>query len=209
MSSLRIGITGGIGSGKSLICKIFALLGAPIYDADSRARKLMTEDPVLVDQIKKKFGIQSYQIDGSLNREYLSKEVFNDLMKLDELNRLVHPRVAIDGQKWMNENADAPYLIKEAALLFESGAHKALDKIIVVIATDALRVQRVINRDKTRSKEDVLKIIKSQMGEEEKISRADFVIKNDETTLVIPQVVKLHERFINRTKKGTSPLSKR
>src|SRR5947207_15033104 len=101
MISLRIGITGGIGSGKSLVCKIFATLGAPTYDADSRAKKLMTEDPVLVDQIKKKFGTQSYHINGSLNRDYLSKEVFNDPEKLEQMNKLVHPRVAVDSEKWM------------------------------------------------------------------------------------------------------------
>ena len=199
MSSLRIGITGGIGSGKSMVCQIFALLGAPTYDADSRARNLMTDDLVLVNQIKEKFGTQSYRTDGSLNREYLSKEVFNDSEKLSELNKLVHPRVAIDSEKWMNENENAPYVIKEAALLYESGAYKALDKIIVITASEDLRLQRVINRDKTRTKEDVLNIIRSQMTEEEKINRADFVIDNNETHLVIPQVLKLHERFINRT----------
>ncbi len=199
MASLRIGITGGIGSGKSLVCKIFALLGAPTYDADSRARSLMTEDQVLADQIKKRFGDQSYLADGTLNRQYLSKEVFNDPGKLTELNKMVHPRVALDSEKWINENAHSPYIVKEAALLFEAGAYKALDKIIVVSAPETLRVQRVINRDKTRTPEEVLKIIRNQLSEEEKISRADFVITNDETQLIIPQVLKLHERFINRT----------
>lgn len=199
MASLRIGITGGIGSGKSMVCKIFALLGAPTYDADTRARSLMTDDQVLVDQIKKKFGPQSYNTDATLNRQYLSKEVFNDPEKLAEMNKLVHPRVALDSEKWINANAQSPYVVKEAALLFESGAYKALDKIIVVTAPEALRLQRVVNRDKTRSQEDVMKIIRNQLAEEEKIRRADFVITNDETQLIIPQVLKLHERFINRT----------
>jgi len=199
MTSLLIGITGGIGSGISLVCKIFALLGAPTYDADSRARSLMTEDHVLVDQIKKRFGNQSYFEDGSLNRQYLGKEVFSDPEKLSELNKMVHPRVALDSEKWMNDNAHSPYIVKEAALLFEAGVYKALEKIIVVSAPEVLRVQRVINRDKTRTPEEVLKIIRNQLSEEEKISRADFVITNDETQLIIPQVLKLHERFINRT----------
>jgi dephospho-CoA kinase len=199
MASLRIGITGGIGSGKSIVCKIFALLGAPTYDADTRARSLMTDDQVLVDQIKEKFGNQSYYADHSLNRQYLSKEVFNDPEKLREMNELVHPRVALDSEKWMNENDHSPYIVKEAALLFESGAHKVLDKIIVVSAPEALRLQRVINRDKRRT-EEVLKIIRNQWPEEEKINLADFVIVNDEAHLIIPQVLKLHERFINRTK---------
>lgn len=197
MRTLRIGITGGIGSGKSMICKVFALLGAPTYDADSRAKNIMTDDRVLIDQIKGKFGDQSYHADGSLNREYLSKEVFNDPVKLLELNKLVHPRVAIDSEKWINENKNAPYIIKEAALLFESGSYKALDKIIVVTAPESIRLNRVIDRDKTKTKDDVLKIIRNQMSEVEKMSLADFIIKNDETDLVIPQVLKLHERFIN------------
>jgi dephospho-CoA kinase len=201
MRSLRIGITGGIGSGKSMVCKIFALLGAPIYDADSRARKLMTEDEVLIDQIKKKFGTRSYHIDGSLNREFLSEEVFNDSEKLEEMNKLVHPRVALDSERWMTDHANVPYVIKEAALLFESGAYKALDKIIVVAAPESLRLKRVINRDKTKTKEEVKKIIQSQMPEDEKKGRADFVINNDETDLVIPQILKLHERFINHPDK--------
>lgn len=199
MKTLRIGITGGIGAGKSLVCKIFALLGAPTYDADSRARSLMSNDLVLKDQIKKKFGNQSYLPDGTLNRQYLGKEVFNDPQKLAELNGLVHPRVALDSEKWMDENVGASYVVKEAALLFESGAYKSLDKIIVVTAPEALRLQRVISRDKTRTTEEVIKIFRNQQPEEDKVSRADFVITNDETQLIIPQVLKLHERFINRT----------
>src|ERR1041385_6717415 len=111
MKTLRVGITGGIGSGKSLVCKIFELLGAPTYDADSRARKLMTDDRVLVEQISNAFGVQSYHSDGSLNREFLSKEVFNNPLRLEELNKLVHPRVALDGERWMGENATVPYII--------------------------------------------------------------------------------------------------
>ena len=199
MKTLRIGITGGIGSGKSLVCKIFSCLRVPTYDADSRARKLMTEDSVLVDQIKKEFGAQSYKIDGTLNREFLSKEVFNNPTRLETLNRLVHPRVAIDGEKWMQENSTVAYTVKEAALLFESGSYQSLDKIIVVTAPERLRVQRVISRDKSRTEEDVLKIIRSQMNEDEKVSRADFLIVNDELNMLLPQVLKLHERFNNPT----------
>lgn len=193
---LSIGITGGIGSGKSLICKIFAKLGVPIYDADSKAKTLMTSDKILVAQIKKQFGESSYQVEGSLNRDYLSREVFNDPIKLERLNQLVHPRVGLDSEQWIEGNKGVPYVVKEAALLFESGAHKQLDKIIVVTAPETMRIQRVLNRDKSKSKEEVLKIIRSQMPEEEKIKLADFVIRNDESELVIPQVLKLHERFI-------------
>jgi dephospho-CoA kinase len=160
------------------------------------ARNLMTSDSVLIDQIKKEFGDLSYQSDGSLNREFLSKKVFNDPGKLEKLNRLVHPRVGIDSENWIERNKANPYVVKEAALLFESGANKSLDKIIVVTAPEPLRVQRVLNRDKSKSEEYVLKIIRNQMDEVEKIKKADYVIRNDETELVVPQVLKLHERFI-------------
>jgi dephospho-CoA kinase len=112
------------------------------------------------------------------------------------MNELVHPRVAVDSENWMERNKAHRYVVKEAALLFESGAYKLLDKIIVVSAPERLRMQRVLSRDKSRTEEDVAKIIRSQMGEAEKISKADFVILNDETELVVPQVLKLHERFI-------------
>ena len=193
---LRIGVTGGIGSGKSLICRIFAAFQVPIYDADAMAKKLMTSDSMLADQIKKQFGESSYHLDGSLNREYLSKEVFNSSIKLEKLNQLVHPRVAADSENWIEGNNGFPYVVKEAALLFEAGSYRGLDKIIVVTAPERLRIQRVLNRDGSRQEEDVKKIIRAQMADEEKIKRADFVILNDETELVVPQVLKLHERFI-------------
>jgi dephospho-CoA kinase len=192
---LQIGITGGIGSGKSLICKIFACLGVPIYDADSRAKSIMTTDGILIEQIKKEFGDLSYYADGRLNREYLSAAVFNDTAKLKRLNELVHPHVGADSEKWMEDNAIHPYLLREAALLFESGSFKKLDKTIVVTAPEALRVKRVLERDKQRTEREVITIIRNQMTEEEKVKRADFVIHNDETELVVPQVLKLHEQF--------------
>ncbi|MGC4022707.1 MAG: dephospho-CoA kinase [Cyclobacteriaceae bacterium] len=191
---LRIGVTGGIGSGKSLVCKIFATLGVPVYDADTRAKMLMTEDLILLEQIKNKFGSEAYS-SGTLNREYLSKRVFNDPEKLKELNSLVHPRVAEDSERWIQSNKDRKYIVKEAALLYESGSYKSLDKIIVVTAPEEVRIKRVLKRDQGRTKEDLLKIIKSQMSEEEKVGRADFIITNDESELLIPQVLKLHERF--------------
>jgi dephospho-CoA kinase len=193
---LQIGITGGIGSGKSLICKIFSCLGIPIYDADSRAKSIMTTDGILVKQIKKEFGSLAFNKDGNLNREYLSATVFNDAVKLKKLNDLVHPRVGVDSEKWVEENKTHPYLLREAALLFESGSFKKLDKVIVVTAPDVLRVRRVLQRDKQRTEQEVIAIIRNQMTEEEKVKRADFVIHNDETELVVPQVLKLHEQFI-------------
>jgi dephospho-CoA kinase len=195
---LQIGITGGIGSGKSFVCKIFACLGVHVYDADSHAKELMTTDGILVSEIKKEFGVLSYNVDGSLNRTYLSSTVFNDPERLKTLNGLVHPRVGINYEQWVDQRKDQPYVLKEAALLFEANSYKSLDKVIVVHANEALRLQRVLNRDHHRTADQVLAIIKNQMPEEEKLKRADFMIRNDETTLLIPQVVELHHRFISK-----------
>jgi len=192
---LHIGITGGIGSGKSLVSKIFGCLGAPVYDADSRARALMTGDAILMNEIRKAFGDQSYFDNGKLNRDYLSNVVFNDAAKLATLNSFVHPAVARDYIRWSEENKSHSYLVKEAALLFESGSYKTLDKIIVVQATEELRIARVQKRDPHRDLQKIKDIIRSQMAEEEKLRRADFIVRNDESELVIPQVLALHEEF--------------
>lgn len=193
---LQVGITGGIGSGKSLICKIFNALGVPTYDADSRAKMVMTTDGILVEAIKKEFGILSYDAKGVLNRQHLANSVFNQPDKLKRLNELVHPRVALDYENWVSSQADVKYVLKEAALLFESGSYQSLDKIIVVTAPETLRVKRVLLRDPHRSMQQTKEIISNQMAEEEKTKRADYVIVNDETTLLIPQVLNLHLQFI-------------
>lgn len=195
MLPLQIGITGGIGSGKSLVCKIFQTLGIPIYDADSRAKNIMTTDGILLSQIRKEFGDLSYHPDGTLNRTYLSASVFADPQKLDQLNRLVHPRVGLDYAQWVSRYQDVPYVLKEAALLYESGSDQALDYIIVVDAPVALRVKRVLQRDPQRSEKQVYDIIDKQWPDEEKKKRAHFIIHNDEQQLVIPQVLNLHNRF--------------
>jgi dephospho-CoA kinase len=192
---IQIGITGGIGSGKSLVCRIFYVLGVPVYDADSQAKKLMTTDGILIGQIKKEFGSLSYDEDGMLNREWLGSTVFNDPEKLIKLNSLVHPRVAVDYEQWVREQSGAKYCLKEAALLFEAGSYQMLDKIIVVTAPDEVRIKRVLQRDPHRSKTDVERIINNQMPQDEKIKMADFIIKNDESELVVSQVLKLHEWF--------------
>lgn len=194
---LQVGITGGIGSGKSLVCKIFNALGVPSYDADSRAKMVMTTDGILVEAIKKEFGVLSYDARGTLNRQHLANTVFNQPDKLKRLNELVHPRVALDYQQWIQSQANVKYVLKEAALLFESGSYQTLNKIIVVTAPETLRVQRVLFRDPHRSAEQTKEIIRNQMAEVEKIKRADYVITNDETTLLIPQVLKLHTQFLD------------
>ncbi|MGE0590304.1 MAG: dephospho-CoA kinase [Cyclobacteriaceae bacterium] len=191
---LEVGITGGIGSGKSLICRIFGCLGIPLYDADSRAKNLMTTDRILVDQIQQEFGNLSYDSTGRLNREHLRK-AFSDPGEIKKLNKLVHPRVAEDYAKWVNKHNEAKYVIKEAALLIESGSARNLNQLIVVSAPKSLRLQRVLKRDPQRTLQEVENIMMNQMSEEEKMAKADFIIVNDETRLVIPQVLELHGRF--------------
>jgi dephospho-CoA kinase len=193
---LQIGITGGIGSGKSLVCRIFQVLGVPVYDADSRAKSVMTTDGILITQIKKEFGVLSYHENGAVNREYLAKEVFSNPEKLKILNQLVHPRVNVDYARWLTEQQGRPYVLKEAALLYESESYQQLSKIIVVYAPEELRIKRVLDRDKHRTAEQVKAIIHNQLKDEEKKERADFVIVNNETTLVIPRVLELHEQFL-------------
>jgi dephospho-CoA kinase len=194
--TLQIGITGGIGSGKSLVCRIFAQLGVPVYDADSHAKKLMTTDGILISGIKKEFGDLSYHPDGALNRKYLADHVFNNEKKLALLNNLVHPRVGADYEQWVRQHSTHRYVIKEAALLFEAGSAKTLDQIIVVYAPESMRIKRVLSRDAHRTVEQIREIVGKQMPEDEKLKRADYIIVNDETQMIIPQVLKLHQQFL-------------
>ena len=155
----------------------------------------MTTDGILISQIKKEFGDLSYNPDGSLNRTWLAEHVFPDEEKLATLNRLVHPRVAADYQQWVSRHTHERYVLKEAALLYESGSYRTLDKIIVVSAPEALRQKRVLQRDPHRTVEQFQGIVENQLPEEEKLKLADYIIVNDDTTLVIPQVLKLHNHF--------------
>ena len=195
---MQIGITGGIGSGKSTVCRIFAALGVPVYDADSRAKSVMTTDGILISQIKKEFGVLSYRADGELDRQYLAK-AFQDKEKLELLNKLVHPRVASDYDQWVQQQNSA-YVLKEAALLFEAKSYRMLDKTMVVYAGEVLRVKRVLQRDVHRTEQQVKDIIRNQMRDEDKLKMADFIIANDESELVIPQVLKLHQLFSSMKK---------
>jgi len=192
---LQIGITGGIGSGKSLVCAIFATLGVPVYDADRHAKSLMTTDGILVSQIKKEFGDLAYHPDGSLNRTYLAQHVFSNEARLEILNGLVHPRVGVHYQNWVSTQVGKSYVLKEAALLFESGSWQQLDRIIVVSAPVDVREKRVLQRDKHRTADQFREIVARQLPEEEKVARADYVIINDDATPVLPQVLRLHALF--------------
>ena len=191
---LKAGITGGIGSGKTTVCKIFEKLGIPVYYADDRAKKLMVEDPVIVDKIKSIFGKRAYHKSGSLYRKHIARIAFSKPEKLKLLNAVVHPAVAKDSADWTAAQKNVPYTLKEAALLIEAGSYKQLDKIIVVTAPEELRIQRVIKRDKTDKKSVKARIAK-QMPEVEKLKYADFIIKNDGTESLIRQVWEIHQKL--------------
>lgn len=190
-----VGVTGGIGAGKSMVTKVFSTLGIPTYDADTQAKKLMNSNAELKTAITNLFGAQAYQ-DDLLNRKFIASRVFTDHSLLDQLNSLVHPAVANDFQDW-SLNQKSIYVIKEAALLFEAGSYKTLDKIIVVTAPEALRINRVINRD-NRSEQEVRDIIAKQWPQSEKEKLADYVITNDEQTMIIPQVLGIHQELLSK-----------
>ena len=187
---LKIGITGGIGSGKSTAAAIFEVLGIPVYYADNRAKWLMVNHPTLVAAIKALFGDEAYLPQGGLNRAFIAKKAFGNPEKLKKLNALVHPAVAKDYQKWHQKQQDVPYTLKEAALLFESGSAHELDAIIEVFAAQKIRIERVRKRDGL-SRKQILSRIRSQMPEREKRKLADYVIVNDGKKGLINQVLAL------------------
>nr|MBC7612925.1 dephospho-CoA kinase [Pseudopedobacter sp.] len=192
--SLKVGVTGGIGSGKTTVCHIFELLGIPVFYADDEAKKLMISDKILVEEIKSEFGAPSYFEDGSLNRKYISDIVFKDTNQLNKLNSFVHPAVFRAMESWSSQQK-SPFILKEAALLFESGSYQQNKFNILVSCPLELRIKRVMNRDQI-SKEKVLKIIKNQFSEEKKEAMADFFIQNNEEELVINQVLDLHKKLL-------------
>jgi dephospho-CoA kinase len=190
---LKIGLTGGIGSGKSTVAAIFEVLDIPVYYADSVAKQLMQEDDSLVNSIKLHFGESCYEA-GKLNRAYLSSIVFNDKSKLELLNSIVHPTTIAHAENWMS-NQTAPYCIKEAALIFESYSNKKLDFVIGVHSPENLRIKRIIARDQI-SEIEIKARIDAQMNEAEKMAKCDFVINNDEIELLIPQVLSIHQKLL-------------
>ena len=192
---LKIGITGSIGAGKSTVAGIFKVLGIPVFDADATAKNILNTDSVLREQIAATFGSETYK-NGLLDKKYLATLVFNNPDQLAKLNALVHPATIAAADKWASRFADRPYIIKEAALLFEAGTNEGLDYIIGVSAPQELRIARVMQRDQV-SREEVISRMQHQLDDTEKMNRCNFVIDNNEATLVIPQVLSLHEQFIS------------
>ena len=184
-----VGLTGGIGSGKTTIANQFKSLGVPIYIADDEAKKLMNSDIVL-KKIKKTFGEELVD-DNILNREKLAQIVFSNPEKLKQLNQIVHPEVKKHFLKWLNKHKNHPYVIKEAAILFESGSYKDCDFIITVTAPLEIRIQRILKRDNT-TREDILNRIKNQWNDEDKVSKSDFVIQNEDVNEALKKTYEIH-----------------
>jgi len=191
----KIGITGGIGVGKSVVTRIFKVLGIPSYDADKEAKDIMVKSASVRKSLIETFGKEVYFEDGQLNRELLGKRVFSDADQLKKLNAIVHPAVIKDGEDWANEQTSV-YSIKEAALLFESGSYKSLDFNVLVSSPLELRIERVMQRDHV-GREEVMNRINKQMPEEEKEKLCDFIIYNDDDHSLIEQVMTLHQKFIS------------
>ena len=192
-----IGITGGIGSGKSLICKIFSMMNIPIYDADSRAKYLINNDLSLKNSIKNLLGENAYLPTGIYNRKWVASQVFNNPDLLKQLNSLVHPCVHKDSHDWVKKYSKSPFLIYEAALMKAAGDNNMFDKVIVVYAPINLRIQRIQVRDK-RSEQEIKDIIARQISDEERLKIADYVIENDDKEPVLKQVLELYEILVGQ-----------
>jgi dephospho-CoA kinase len=193
---VKVGLTGGIGSGKSTVAAIFETLGIPVSYADDEAKRLMNEDAELKEGITRQFGAEAYG-GGTLNRKYLAAQVFNDPLKLETLNNLVHPVTIREGSRWMHEQAGLghPYAIREAALIFEARGAGHLDFVIGVYAPAALRIHRTMQRDNT-TREAVQQRMRNQIDEDIKMRLCDAVVRNDEQEPLIPQVLALHQRLL-------------
>lgn len=192
----KVGITGGIGSGKTTVCKVFELLGVPVFYADDESKKLLFNDADIKRKILEAFGDAVLSASGFVDRKLLSSVVFNNKEKLEQLNAILHPAVGHRFEQWVEENKQHPYILKEAAILFESGAYKQVDMVITVTAPVSLKIQRAMKRDNITI-EQVEQRILNQMSDEDKMARSQFVVHNDEHHLLIPQILKIHSELIS------------
>lgn len=190
--SKTIGITGGIGSGKSMVAKVLQLMGYPVYSSDQRAKEIMHEDQLLIAGLKELFGEEAY-LDSNLNRPYIAAQIFKDASKRTAMNNLVHPAVRKDFQNWVSRQK-SPVLFQESALLFETGNYKSFDAVILVSAPEKVRMQRVKERDQLTD-EQVQSRFNAQMPEEEKMKLTNLVIHNDGNQLLVPQILDLLKRI--------------
>ncbi len=190
---LKVGLTGNIGSGKSAVADIFTFLGVPVFNADTNAKKFLSNNDVK-NIIRKEFGDIVFDINNEINKKQLAEIVFNDVLKLNKLNTIIHPFVIDDYKNWAKQYQEHSYTIIEAAILFETGYDTIADKIITVTCPESLRIKRIMDRDKAT--ETVVKQrMKNQWDEELKINKSDFIIINDQLQLLIPQVIAIHKKL--------------
>lgn len=193
---LKIGLTGNIGSGKTWVCKVFEALGVPVYYADLEARKILNSQNV-IQEIIETFGKEVALNKNEIDRKALAAIVFNDKSELDKLNQLIHPKLREDFVEWANNYKAIPYVIQEAAILFENGFDTLMDKSITVSAPQEIRLKRVMERDQAK-KEEVLARMSNQWSDEKKEKAADYIIYNDGLQMVLPQVLRIHENLIGK-----------
>jgi len=191
---MKLGVTGGIGSGKTSVCRVFNILGIPVFSADPEAQKIMNRDEKIVKEINKIAGRNLYK-DGFLNRMELASLIFNNANLLAEVNALVHPVVFSNFERWADEQT-SPYSIMEAAILFESGASRLVDRVVTVVAPMEERLARVM-RGKKLSREQIMDRIKNQMDDESRIKLSDYVVHNSENDMIIPAILKIHEDLLS------------
>ncbi len=191
---IKVGVTGGIGSGKTTVCNIFKVLGVPIYNSDIEARRLIDNHKEIISKVSSLFGDDIYQ-NGQLDRKRVGELVFKNKDLLEKLNAIVHPHVAFHFESWIKEKLHCKFIIKEAAILFESGGNKQVDKVITVAAPEELRIKRVMDRDNITNKE-VMRRIKKQLSDDEKIKMSDYVIYCNNEKLVIPQVLNIYQEVL-------------
>lgn len=195
---LKIGITGGIGSGKTIVCKMFEILGVPVYYADERAKWLTNNDLQLRKEIKELLGRQAYDEHGQYNRKWVAAQVFDNPELLKMLNSLIHPRVFADTDHWFLQHQDKPYTLREAALMNAAGDNNDFDSVLVVSAPVETRIARIRKRDPQRTEEEIKAIIDRQKTEEQFAAIANYKIINDNEHLLIPQVLELHKKLSNQ-----------
>jgi len=193
---LKIGITGGIGSGKSTVCNILKNLGVPVFSSDDVGKFLLNNDDYLKTQIKKIFDRDMYTSTGRLDRERMAKLVFNNPDELEKLNELVHPKVKAEFDSWCKKNDKRPYVVKEAAILFETGLYLELNKMVTVFCSKEERIRRILKRDNT-TKGQIEKRMIQQMTDDERNKLADYILINDGVEDLLPQVMELHELLLN------------
>lgn len=190
---LIVGITGGIGSGKSYVCNVFKKLGVPVYNSDDSARKISNNSEIVKSQIISLLGKKAYK-NKLLNRQFIASIVFNNKELLDRLNSIIHPVVEKDFNDWCSSKQEFTYVLKEAAILFETGIYKKLDSTIAIIASESIRLQRVLERENI-NEEAVRKRMKNQWSAEKITSLADFIIENNSKKLLLPQILNIHKKL--------------